>query len=59
LVGKPEGKRPLGMPKRIWQDNIKVSVKDAGLEGVDEIHLAQDGGQWWALVNTGVNLRVA
>jgi hypothetical protein len=46
LVGKSEGKRPLGRPRRIWEDNIKMDVKDIGWEGVDWIHLAQDRDRW-------------
>jgi hypothetical protein len=51
LVGKPEGKRPLGRPRRRWVDNIKM-------DGMDWIDLAQDRGQWRALVNMVMNLRV-
>jgi hypothetical protein len=58
LVGKPEGKRPLGRPKRIWMDNIKIDLREVGLDGVDWIDLAQDRDQWRALVNTVMNLRV-
>jgi hypothetical protein len=58
LVGKPEGKRPLGRPWHRWEDNIKMDLKEIGFEGVDWIHLPQDRGQWWALVNTVMNLQV-
>jgi transposase len=56
LVGKPEGKRPLGRSRRRWVDNIKINLRDVGLSGVDWINLAQDTGQWKALVNTVMNL---
>jgi hypothetical protein len=45
LVGKPEGKRPLGRPKRRWVDNIKIYLREAGCDGMDLIDLAQDGVQ--------------
>jgi hypothetical protein len=58
LVGKPEGKRPLGKTRRRWEDNIKMDIKEIGWEYVDWIHLAQDRDRWRALVNTVMNLRV-
>jgi hypothetical protein len=58
LVGKPEGKRPLGRPRRRWVDNIKMVFTEIGLDGVDWIEMAQDRDQWRALVNTVMNLRV-
>jgi hypothetical protein len=58
LVGKPEGKRPLGRPRRRWVDNIKVDLNGIGWDGMDWIELAQDRDQWRVLVNTGINLRV-
>jgi hypothetical protein len=58
LVGKPEGKRPLGRPRRRWVDNIKMVIRDLGWDGVDWIYMAQDRDQWRALVNTVLNLRV-
>jgi hypothetical protein len=58
LVGKPEGKRPLGIPRRRWMDNIKLDRREIGWDGVDWIDLAQDRDQWRALVNTVMNLRV-
>jgi hypothetical protein len=58
LVRKPEGKRPLGRPRRRWVDNIKMDFRDKGWDGMDWIELAQDRNQWRALVNTVMNLRV-
>jgi hypothetical protein len=56
-VGKPEGKRPLGRPRRRWVDNIKMDLGEIGWHGRDWIELAQDRDQWRALVNTVMNLR--
>jgi hypothetical protein len=58
LVGKPEGKRPLGRHRRRWKDNIKLDLMEILLEGVEWIHLAQDRDWWRALVNTVINLLV-
>jgi hypothetical protein len=58
LVGKPEGKSPLGRPRRRWVDNIKMYLREIGCDGRDCIELAQDRDQWRALVNTMMNLRV-
>jgi hypothetical protein len=58
LVGKPEGKTPLGRSRRRWEDNIKMDLKAIGWEGVEWIHLAQDRDKWRALVSTVMNLRV-
>jgi hypothetical protein len=58
LVGKPEGKRPLGRPRRRWVDNIRIDLREIGWEGMDCIDLAQDRDQWRAVVNTVMNLRV-
>jgi hypothetical protein len=58
LVGKPEGMRPLGRPRRRWADNIKMDLRDIGWDGMDWIDLAQDRDQWRALVNTVLKLRV-
>jgi hypothetical protein len=58
LVGKPEGKRPLGRPRCRWVDNIKIYLRVIGWDGVDWIDLAQDRDQWRALVGTVMNLRV-
>jgi hypothetical protein len=58
LVGKPEGKRPLGRPRRRWMDNIKMDILKIGLDVVDWIGLAQDRYRWRALVNSVMNLLV-
>ena len=58
LVGKPEGKRPLGRPRRRWENNIKVYVQEVGCGGVDWIGVAQDVDRWRTLVNAVMNLRV-
>jgi hypothetical protein len=58
LVGRPEGKRPLGRSRRRWEDNIKMDLREIGIEGANWIRLARDRGQWWAFVNTVMNLRV-
>jgi hypothetical protein len=57
LVGKPEGKRPLGRPRRRRMDNIKMDLLEIGLNFVDWISLAQDRYRWRALVNSVMNLR--
>jgi hypothetical protein len=58
LVGKPEGKRPLGTPRRRWVDNIQMDLREIGWDGVDWMDMVQDREQWRALVNTVLNLRV-
>jgi hypothetical protein len=58
LVGKSEGKRPLGRPRRRWIDNIKMDLLEIGLNVVDWIVLAQDRYRWRALVNLLMNLRI-
>jgi hypothetical protein len=58
LVGKPEGKRPLGRPRRRSVDNIKMDLREIGWDGMDWIELVQGRNQWRALVNTVMNLRV-
>jgi hypothetical protein len=58
LVGTPEGKRPLGIPRRRREDNIKMDLREMGWDSIDWIDLAQDKDQWRALVNTVMNLRV-
>jgi hypothetical protein len=57
LVGKPEGKRPVGRPRCRWEDEIRMDLRDIGWEGVEWIQLAQDRGQWRAVVNAVMNLR--
>jgi len=58
LVGKPEGKRPLGRPRHKWEDNIKMHRQTVGSEGMDRIELAQDRDKWRAPMNALMNLRV-
>jgi hypothetical protein len=58
LVGNPEGKRPLGRPRRRWVNNIKMDFREMGWDGRDWIDLAQDRDQWRALVNAVMNLRL-
>jgi hypothetical protein len=58
LVGKPEGRRPLGRPRRRWEDNIKMDLREVGWGGMEWINLAQDRDRWRALVYAVMNLRV-
>ena len=58
LVGKPERKRPLGRPRLIWEDNIKMDLQDVGCGGMGWIDLAQKRDRWWTLVNAIMNIRV-
>jgi hypothetical protein len=58
LVGKPEGKRPLGRPRHKWKDGISMNIREIGWGGVEWIHLAQDRDRWRAVVNAVMNLRV-
>jgi hypothetical protein len=58
LVGKPEGKRPLGRPKHRWEDGIGMELKEIGLGGVDWIRLARDRDGWWTVVSAVMNLWV-
>jgi hypothetical protein len=58
LVGRPEGKTPLGRPRRRWEDNIKMDLREIGIDGANWIRLAQDRVQWRAFVKTVMNLRV-
>jgi hypothetical protein len=58
LVGKPEGRRPLGTPRRRWEDNIKMDLREVGWGGMHWINVAQDRDGWRALVNAVMNHRV-
>jgi hypothetical protein len=57
-MGRPEGRRPLGRPRRRWEDNIKMDLQEVGWEGVVWIDMAQDRDRRWALVYAVMNLRV-
>jgi hypothetical protein len=59
LAGKPSGKRPLARPRRRWEDNTKMDLRETGWDGMDWIDLAEDRDQWRALVSTVMKLRVA
>jgi len=58
LVGKSEGKKPLGRPRRRWEDNIKLCIQEVGCGGTDWIELAQDRDRWRAFVNAVMKIRV-
>jgi hypothetical protein len=58
LVGRPEGRRPLGRSRRRWEDNIKMDLREIGFGYVDWIHWAQDRHRWRAYVDAVMNLRV-
>jgi hypothetical protein len=58
LVGELKGKRPLGRPRRRWEDYIKMDLREMAWEGVDRMHLAEDSDQWRAGVNTIMKLTV-
>jgi hypothetical protein len=58
LVGKPEGKRPLGRPRHRWEDNFKMDLQEVECGGMDWIELAQERDRWQALVNEVMNLQV-
>jgi hypothetical protein len=58
FVVRPEGRRPLGKPRRRWEDNNKMDLQEVGWEGMDWIDMAQDRDRWRALVNAVMNLRV-
>jgi hypothetical protein len=58
LVGRHKGKRPVGRPRRRWEDSIKLDLREIGIDGANWIQLAQDRVQWRAFVNTVMNLRV-
>jgi len=57
-VGKPEGKRPLGRPRRRWVDNMRMDLKEVGCGCLDWIELVQDRDRWWTLMSAVMNLRV-
>ena len=59
LTGKPTGKRPLGRPRRRWEDNIRLDLEEIGINAGNCVHSAQDWDNWRALVNAAVNLRVS
>jgi 3-oxoacyl-ACP reductase-like protein len=59
LVGKPEGRKPLGRPRCRWEDNIKMDLQAVGCGDMDWIELAQDRDRCWALVNVVINLQVS
>jgi len=58
LVGKPDGRRPLGRPRHRWEDNIKMNLQEERCGGTDWIEVARDRDRWRALVNVVMNLRV-
>ena len=58
MVVKPEGRRPLGKPRRRWEDNININLQGVGCGGMDWIDLAQDRDRWRAFVNAVMNLRI-
>jgi hypothetical protein len=58
LFGRPESKRPLGRPRRRWKNNIKMGLREIGIDEANWIRLAQGRVQWWAFVNTVMNLRI-
>jgi hypothetical protein len=58
LVGKPEGKKSMGRPRRIWENTIKMDLQEVGCGGMDWIELAQDRDRWRALMNEVINLRI-
>jgi len=58
LVGKPEGRRPLGRPRRRWVDNIRMGLQEVGCGYMDRIGLAQDRNRWRTLVSAVMNLRI-
>jgi hypothetical protein len=57
-VGKPEGRRPLGRPRRRWEDNIKIDLREVGCGSADRVDVVEDRDRRWALVYTVMNLRV-
>jgi hypothetical protein len=57
LVGRPEGKRPLGRPRRRWENNIKIDLRETGIDGMNWIRLSQDRVRWRTFVSMFMNLR--
>jgi hypothetical protein len=58
LVGRPEGKRPLGRPRRRWENNFRMDLRETGFNGANWIRLAQDGVQWRGFMSTVMKLRI-
>jgi hypothetical protein len=58
LVGRLEGKRPVGIPRRRWEDNIKMDLREIKVDRANWIRLAQDRVRWWSFVSTAMNLRI-
>jgi hypothetical protein len=58
LIGRPEGKRPLGRTRRMWKDNIKMNLRETGIDEANWIQLAQDRAWWRGFVNTVMNFRL-
>ena len=58
LIGKPTGKRPLGRPRRRWEDNIRMDLEEMGINAGNWVDLVQDRNYWRTLVNAALNLRV-
>jgi hypothetical protein len=58
LMGRPEGRRPLGRPRHRWEDNIKMDLQEVGWGDMDWIEVVQDRDRWWALVNAVMHLQV-
>jgi hypothetical protein len=59
LVGRPERERPLVIPKRMWEDNINMDLRESGIDGANWIQLAHYWVQWWAFVSTVMNSQVS
>jgi hypothetical protein len=57
LVGKPEGKRPVGRPRHVWEGNIRMDLREVGWAGVEWMHLANNRDEWWDLVNAVMNIQ--
>jgi hypothetical protein len=59
VVGKPEGKKPLKKPRRRWEDNIKIDIREIGSKSVDRNHRGRDRYRWWAVVSMAMNIRIS